>query len=287
MRGEGERTATYERIARAIRWLADHREEQPGLDEVAEVMGLSPWHAQRVFAHWAGVTPKQLLGLMNLEAAKVRLRGSDAVLGAALEVGLSGPSRLHDLFVRLEAMTPGAYRARGAGLELRFGVHPTPFGAALFVVSGLGLARLAFLTETGLAGALEEARADWPLSRLVEDPAATAALPEAVFGRRPEDAPLRVLVKGTPFQVQVWRALLRIPEGAVLSYGGLAAALGRPGAGRAVGSACGRNRIGWLIPCHRVIRETGALGGYHWGLGVKRAMLALEAARGGAIADAA
>jgi AraC family transcriptional regulator of adaptative response/methylated-DNA-[protein]-cysteine methyltransferase len=287
VRGEGERTATYERIARAIRWLADHREEQPGLDEVAEVMGLSPWHAQRVFAHWAGVTPKQLLGLMNLEAAKVRLRGSDAVLGAALEVGLSGPSRLHDLFVRLEAMTPGAYRARGAGLELRFGVHPTPFGAALFVVSGLGLARLAFLTETGLAGALEEARADWPLSRLVEDPAATAALPEAVFGRRPEDAPLRVLVKGTPFQVQVWRALLRIPEGAVLSYGGLAAALGRPGAGRAVGLACGHNRIGWLIPCHRVIRETGALGGYHWGLGVKRAMLALEAARGGAIADAA
>lgn len=282
----GEGSPTYERMARAIRWLAEHRPEQPGLDEVAEVMELSPWHAQRVFARWAGLTPKQLLGMMSLEAAKRRLRDCDSVLGAALEVGLSGPSRLHDLFVRMEAMTPGAYRARGAGLELRYGVHATPFGEALFVVSGLGLARLAFLTESGLEGALAEARADWPLSRSIEDPAATAALPEAVFVRRPADAPLRVLVKGTQFQIQVWRALLRIPEGSVASYGGLAAALGRPGASRAVGAACGRNRIGWLIPCHRVIRETGALGGYHWGLDVKRAMLALEAARSGALANA-
>lgn len=282
-----QQPSTIERMAQAIRWLAEHRLEQPGLGAVAAELELSPWHAQRVFARFAGLTPKQLLGHMTLEAAKARLASGESVLGAALDVGLSGPSRLHDLFVRLEAMTPGAYRARGAGLELRWGVHPTPFGPALFVASELGLARLAFLTEAGLEAALEEARADWPLSRLVHDPAATAALPEEVFAHRPADPPLRLLVKGTAFQVQVWRALLAIPEGAVTSYGGLAAALGRPGAARAVGSACGRNRIGWLVPCHRVIRETGALGGYHWGLDLKRTMLAVEAARSGARAEAA
>lgn len=276
----------FERVARAIRWLVVHRAAQPELAELARVVGLSPWHAQREFVRWAGVSPKQFLALLTLEAAKARLRARENVLDAALEVGLSGPSRLHDLFVRLEAITPGEYRARGAGLELRYGVHPTPFGTALFVTSPRGLARLAFLTEGGLEAALAEARADWPLSRFVEDPAATARLPAAVFERAAAEAPLRVLVKGTDFQLRVWRALLRIPEGAVASYGSLAAALGVPGASRAVGSACGRNRIGWLIPCHRVIRESGALGGYHWGLELKRAMLAFEAGRSGMFADA-
>jgi len=276
----------FERMARAIRWLVARGETRPRLAELASILGSSPCHAQRVFARWVGLSPKQFLGQLTLEAAKARLRAGATVLDAALEVGLSGPSRLHDLFVRLEAMTPGEYRALGAGLELRFGVHSTPFGPALFVTSPRGLARLAFLGAGGLEAALAEARADWPHSRFVEDPGATAALPAAVFARTEDAAPLRVLVKGTAFQVRVWRALLRIPEGAVATYGGLAAALGAPGASRAVGAACGRNRIGWLIPCHRVIRESGALGGYHWGLDLKRAMLALEAARSGAKADA-
>jgi AraC family transcriptional regulator of adaptative response/methylated-DNA-[protein]-cysteine methyltransferase len=281
-----EEAPPFEQMARAIRWLVARRDAQPRLADLADVLGRSPWHAQRVFTRWAGLSPKQFLAQLTLEAAKARLRAGASVLDAALEVGLSGPSRLHDLFVRLEAMTPGEYRALGAGLELRFGVHPTPFGPALFVTSPRGLARLAFLGEGGLEATLAEARADWPRSRFVEDPSATAELPAAVFARAEDAAPLRVLVKGTAFQVRVWRALLRIPEGAVATYGGLAAALGAPGASRAVGAACGRNRIGWLIPCHRVIRESGALGGYHWGLDRKRAMLALEAARSGTIADA-
>lgn len=276
----------FERMWRAVRWLVARREARPRLAQLADLLGTSPWHAQRTFARWTGLSPKQFIGQLDLEAAKTRLRAGASVLDAALEVGLSGPSRLHDLFVRMEAMTPGEYRALGAGLELRFGVHPTPFGSALFVTSSRGLVRLAFLGEGGLEAALAEARADWPLSALIEDPSATAELPCAVFARTDATAPLRVLVKGTNFQVQVWRALLRIPEGAVATYGGLAAALGAPGASRAVGAACGRNRIGWLIPCHRVIRESGALGGYHWGLDLKRAMLAFEAARSGTIADA-
>ena len=272
------------RVERAIRYLARNRLEQPSLDDVADVMGLSPSHAQRVFAGWVGVSPKQFLGLLTVEHAKALLRDAESVLGAALEVGLSGPSRLHDLFVRIEAITPGEYKAEGRGLTLRWAVHPTPFGDALFVASPRGLARLAFVTEGGPDGALDEAREDWPLSRFEHDPAATAGYAASAFASLaggPAPAPVRLLVKGSPFQVQVWRALVRIPAGAAVSYGGLAKALGRPGASRAVGTACGRNRIGYLIPCHRVIRETGALGGYHWGLDLKQALLATESAQAG------
>lgn len=276
------------RVERAVHLLARERLDQPGLGAVADAMGLSPGHAQRIFAAWVGISPKQFLGLLTAEHAKTLLRGGEAgggesVLGAALEAGLSGPSRLHDLFLKVEAVTPGEYRDRGAGLDLRWGVHPTPFGDALFVASARGLARLAFPAGEGLAAALAETRADWPLSPLVEDPAATADYAGRAFANLSDPAapppgpvPIRLLVKGSPFQVQVWRALARIPAGAAVTYGDLAGALGRPGAARAVGSACGRNRIGYLIPCHRVIRESGALGGYRWGLDLKRSMLAAE-----------
>ena len=189
--------------------------------------------------------------------------------------------------VRLEILMPAEHRAGGADLALRWGVHETPFGPALFVTSPRGLARLAFLAEGGLEAALAEARADWPYSPFLAEPSASAHLPEALFDRAFADPPLSLLLKGTAFQIAVWRALLRIPEGRVTTYGALAAALGRPGAARAVGAACGRNRIGWLIPCHRVIREDGSLGGYHWGVERKRAMLAFEAARAARLADAA
>jgi AraC family transcriptional regulator of adaptative response/methylated-DNA-[protein]-cysteine methyltransferase len=277
MRAEEE--SDYARVEKAIRFLDTHHRDQPRLEDVAEAMGLSAFHAQRVFARWAGVSPKQFLGLLTLEDAKQRLGGADSVLDAALEVGLSGPSRLHDLFVKLEAVTPGEYKAMGEGLEMRWGVHPTPFGDALFVATDRGLAHLAFIGERPIQDALDEARAAWPLSRFDADPATTLAYSRRAFRPSAEDGPLRILVQGTPFQVQVWRALLRIPLGRTATYGEIARAIGQPSASRAVGLACGRNRLAFLVPCHRVIRETGALGGYHWGKERKQAMLAWEAAQ--------
>ena len=269
----------YDRVERAIRYIAANRLEQPSLDEVADAMGLSPFHAQRVFSRWAGLSPKRFLGLLTIEHAKALLRSSESVLGAAFEVGLSGGSRLHDLFLSFEAITPGEYKAQGAELLLRWGVHDTPFGAALLVASDRGLARLSFMGGGGRERALAEAKADWPLSRFVEDETASLPYAQAAFGGGVGEKPLRLLAKGTPFQIQVWRALMRIPDGSAVSYRDLAAGLGWPGGARAVGGACGANRIGVLIPCHRVLRETGALGGYRWGLDRKQALLAWESAR--------
>lgn len=269
----------YDRVARAIRFIAANRLEQPALEDVADAMGLSPFHAQRLFARWAGISPKRFLGLLTVEHAKTLLRSAESVMGAAYEVGLSGGSRLHDLFVSLEAITPGEYKAGGAELTLRWGVHDTPFGPGLLVATERGLTRLAFLDGDRLDRALAEAEADWPLSRFIEDPDATRSYAKVAFGRRTTAEPLRLFAKGTPFQVQVWRALMRIPGGTAVTYGDLAAEMGRRGAARAVGGACAGNRIGVLIPCHRVIRDTGALGGYHWGLERKQALLAWEAAQ--------
>jgi AraC family transcriptional regulator of adaptative response/methylated-DNA-[protein]-cysteine methyltransferase len=225
------------------------------------------------------LSPKRFLGLLTVEHAKALLRSTESVMGAAYEVGLSGSSRLHDLFVTFEGITPGEYKAAGTDLVLRWGVHHTPFGAALLVASDRGLARLAFLDGKRLDQALAEAKADWPLSRFAEDSVATRSYAEAAFASRGAAAPLRLFAKGTPFQVQVWRALMRIPEGSAVTYSDLAAELGRRQAARAVGGACRTNRIGVLIPCHRVIRDTGALGGYQWGLERKQALLAWESAR--------
>jgi AraC family transcriptional regulator of adaptative response/methylated-DNA-[protein]-cysteine methyltransferase len=274
------RSADYARVEQAIRWIDAHRLDQPTLDDVAGAMGLSPFHAQRVFTRWVGVSPKRFLGLLTVEHAKTLLRDAASVLDATYEVGLSGPSRLHDLFVTYEALTPGEYKAMGSGLSLRWGVHPTPFGEALLAVTERGVARFAFLAEGDLDAELEAIAGHWPLSRLVHDQAGTAAWVARCFPEGgPRAEPLPLLVKGTPFQVQVWRALLRIPEGSTVTYGDLAAALGKPGAARAVGTACKVNPIAFLIPCHRVLRDTGALGGYRWGLVRKQAMLAWEQAR--------
>lgn len=272
------RSADYARVERAIRWIDAHRLDQPTLEQVADAMGLSPFHAQRVFSRWTGVSPKRFLGLLTVEHAKTLLRDCTSVLDATYEVGLSGPSRLHDLFVTYEALTPGEYKAMGSGLTLRWGLHPTPFGEALIAVTERGVARLAFIAAGELDSELEALAGHWPLSRLAHDQEGTAAWAARCFADAPGAQPLPLLVKGTPFQIQVWRALLRIPEGATVTYGGLAAALGRPGAARAVGNALNVNPIAWLIPCHRVLRETGALGGYRWGLTRKQAMLALEQA---------
>ena len=270
-------TRDYERIGRAIAFLDAHAARQPSLDDAAAHVGLSPFHFQRLFLRWAGTTPKRFLQYAAAGRAGAMLREGRTVLDAALDAGLSGPGRLHDLLVSVHAVTPGEMRRGGAGLAIRHGVHDTPFGPARIGVSDRGIVGLAFLERAeGGPGALADA---WPRADLIEDGPGTAPWIARVFDRLDEAAndPLPVLLKGTNLQLQVWQALLRIPEGAVTSYKRLAAAVGRPRAARAVAGAVAANPVAYLIPCHRVLRETGALGGYRWGLERKRAMLAREA----------
>jgi AraC family transcriptional regulator of adaptative response/methylated-DNA-[protein]-cysteine methyltransferase len=267
----------YRRIERAIRFLDAHVVDQPSLEDVAREIGLSPFHAQRLFTRWAGISPKRFLGLLTVGHAKVALQAGESVLDATYEVGLSGPSRLHDLFVTYEAMTPGEYKQQGSGLVIRYGVHPTPFGGALLLTTERGIAGLSFVDDDP-EEAIDEARAAWPLSRLIEDREATGALVARLFDGAGGE-PTRLLLRGTNFQVKVWSALLRVPAGRVVSYLDLATALGQPRAVRAVGSALAHNPVGFVVPCHRVIRATGALGDYRWGTVRRRALLAWEAAQ--------
>lgn len=272
-------SADYHRVERAIRFVADHASEQPELDDVARHLDLSPFHVQRLFTRWAGISPKRFLQFLTAERAKELLRDSETVLDAAYELGLSSPSRLHDLLVTLEAATPGEWQVRGEGLEIRWGVHPSPFGDCLLAVTDRGVTGLAFVDDEPRE-ALGDLSRRWPRAEIVEDRKATAPWIERVF--RPEtegtddSAPLPVYVGGTRFQVQVWRALMAIPDGRVVSYGDVARAVGKPTAARAVGQAVGANPVAWLIPCHRVLRSTGDFGGYRWGGTRKAAMLAWE-----------
>jgi AraC family transcriptional regulator of adaptative response/methylated-DNA-[protein]-cysteine methyltransferase len=270
----------YHRIAEAIRFIESRVEEQPTLNEVARHLGLSPFHTQRLFRRWAGITPKDFLQFLTLVRAKRQLASSSSLLDASIRVGLSGPGRLHDLFLTLEAVTPGEFKRGGAGLTISWAIHPTPFGEALFATTERGLCGLSFVDETN--GALEELRTRWPEARLHQSSDLTAAVASQIAERMRGLArePLRLVLKGTPFQIQVWAALLTIPEGQVTSYRRLAELAGVPTAARAVGSAVGANPIGYLIPCHRVIRETGAIGEYRWGSQRKTILLAVEAARG-------
>jgi AraC family transcriptional regulator of adaptative response/methylated-DNA-[protein]-cysteine methyltransferase len=269
----------FTRVAEAIRYLSGQVREQPSLGEVAARAGVSEFHFQRIFQKWAGVSPKRFLQFLTLRDAKELLLESRSVLETSLEVGLSSPSRLHDLFVSVERMTPGQFKEQGEGLTLRWAVAPTPIGPALFAALEDRLCALAF--QEGAA--LDELEARWPRARFRQDPAAVAPFVRILESRlRGEPAqPLALALKGTPFQLKVWEALLRIPEGRVLAYGDLARRVGEPGASRAIGTAVGQNPVAYLIPCHRVIQASGALGGYHWGAGRKRVLLALERARQG------
>jgi AraC family transcriptional regulator of adaptative response/methylated-DNA-[protein]-cysteine methyltransferase len=273
----------YSRVAQAIHYLCEQVPDQPTLAQVAAQAGLSEFHFQRVFQKWAGISPKRFLQYLTLREAKGLLLESRSVLEASLELGLSSTSRLHDLFVSIESMTPGQFKQRAAGLTLAWAVTETPFGPALMAALGGRLCALSFLADPDPAGALAELAGRWPGARFIPDPAALGPLAAAMAGRFRGDPgqPLALTLKGTPFQLKVWEALLRIPEGRVLAYGDLAKGLGAPGAGRAIGTAIGQNPVGYLIPCHRVIQATGALGDYHWGAGRKRAILALERARHG------
>jgi AraC family transcriptional regulator, regulatory protein of adaptative response / methylated-DNA-[protein]-cysteine methyltransferase len=269
----------YERIAAAIRFLDEHRAEQPDLATLAAVVGLSPSHFHRVFSAWAGATPKDFLQCLTLGHAKDLLRQGENVLAAALDAGLSGPGRLHDLCVTLEAATPGEIKARGAGLTIRAGVADSPFGMCLIGETPRGICHLSFFDEGGREDAMAEMRADWPLAEVVSDDKHSARLAAGIFNPDAPGGSWKLFVRGTPFQLRVWRALLRVPPGALVSYGKLAAAAGNPQASRATGSAVGGNAISFLIPCHRVIRETGIPGHYRWGAVRKRAMLAWESGR--------
>jgi AraC family transcriptional regulator, regulatory protein of adaptative response / methylated-DNA-[protein]-cysteine methyltransferase len=269
----------YERIARVIRYADARHTEQPPLSALAREAGLSVFHFHRLFSAWAGVTPKNFLQWLTFARAENLLRGGQSVLDTSMEAGLSGPGRLHDLCVRLEAASPGEIKSGGAGWTMTAGFGSSPFGDCLAAQSPRGVCHLSFV-EGGRKAAWDSLRQLWPNARWQRDDAAIKTLLDSVFarpGRAAARRPLTAFVKGTDFQLRVWRALLRIPSGHLTSYGRLAAARGAPSAARAVGSAVGSNELAWLIPCHRVIRQTGAAGEYRWGALRKRAMIAWEA----------
>jgi AraC family transcriptional regulator of adaptative response/methylated-DNA-[protein]-cysteine methyltransferase len=271
----------YALMAEALRWIDANREAQPSLDAVAAHLGMAPLQFQRAFSRWVGVSPKRYLQHLTLADARALLAERASVLDATYATGLSSPGRLHDLFVRWEAMSPGEWARKGAGIEIAWGWFDTPFGPALAMGASRGLCGLGFAAETGEAACYADLAGRWPEARFVEAPERLRAWVEAAFrGGRPPVAPL-----GGPFQIKVWEALLAIPPGAVATYAAIAARIGAPRAVRAVGTAVGRNPVSWLIPCHRALRKDGGLGGYHWGLGVKRAMLAFESARAEAAED--
>ncbi|MEJ1998819.1 MAG: methylated-DNA--[protein]-cysteine S-methyltransferase [Maritimibacter sp.] len=265
----------YQVIRRAIE-LIDAGGPGLSLEALAAEMQMSPAHFQRLFSRWAGVSPKRYQQYLTLDLARNLLRDHHTTLETSGAVGLSGSSRLHDLFLRWEAMSPGDYARGGAGLVIRWGWFDTPFGPALVMATDRGICGLSFAAEIGEEAALAEMRARWPAAAFREDPASLTGAVEAILGQSGQ-AHLHLI--GAPFQIKVWEALLAIPSGQVTTYSDIANAIGAPGAARAVGNAVGRNPVGWLIPCHRALRKSGALGGYHWGLPVKRAILAWEAAR--------
>ena len=269
----------YQRIERAIEFLADNYQNQPSLDEVARSANLSEFHFQRLFRRWAGISPKRLVQFLTLEHAKQALEESRSVLDAAFDAGLSSPSRLHDLFVTTEAMTPGEFKAKGAGLEISYGFHTSPFGECLLAVTERGICGLGFVGERDRKQTLEDFKGRWPAAQFREDSEKTQSYVDGIFNHQQRNGALRLLLMGTNFQIKVWEALLRIPPGSVVCYEDLARRVGKPKAARAVGSAVGRNPISFLIPCHRAIRKMGITGDYHWGAARKKAILAWEAAR--------
>ncbi len=277
-------TRDYDLIRRAIGFLSQSWEEQPSLERLAAHLDLSPAHAQKLFKRWCGLSPKEFVQAITLDHARNLLSGSASVLETAHEVGLSGGGRLHDLFVTQAAMTPGDFKRRGQGLVIAYGFHPSPFGEALLLVTERGLAGLAFVNEDAgetRAHALADMTRRWPLAEFVERASETEPYATHVFagGNARAEQPVRLILIGSDFEIRVWQTLLRIPLGKAVSYHDIARHLGQPTASRAVGSAVGRNPISFVVPCHRVLRGDGSLGGYHWGLTRKRALIGWETGR--------
>lgn len=270
----------YQRVASAITFIAGRVDRQPTLPEVAEHLHLSPFHAQRLFSRWAGVSPKRFLQVLTVERAKGLLNESRSLLDVAHDVGLSSGSRLYDHFVQLEAVTPGEFKSRGRGLLVEFGVHDTPFGEAFIATTPRGVSHLAFLDGDDPSRSVDALVTQWPEAQVVEHERRTGRIMASMFAPQRSTAPPHHLhVAGTNFQVRVWRALLTVPPGQVTTYSRVATSIGSPNGARAVGRAVGSNPVAWLIPCHRVIREGGDLGGYRWGVTRKLAINAWEEAR--------
>ncbi len=269
----------YDFVRDAIEFISRRWQEQPSLDEIATHVGMNPAALQRLFARWAGLSPKAFLQAVTLDHARGLLRDSASILEASYALGLSGPGRLHDLFVTHEAMSPGAYKTKGEGCVIRYAFHPSPFGTALVMTTDQGLAGLAFADTGGEADALADMQSRWPRATYIEDSAGTAPTARRVFDPSEwhPDRPLRVTMIGSDFEIRVWETLLRVPVGKATTYSDVAARIGRPTAARAVGAAVGKNPISFVVPCHRVLGKGGSLTGYHWGLTRKRAILGWEA----------
>ncbi|MBA1344831.1 MULTISPECIES: bifunctional helix-turn-helix domain-containing protein/methylated-DNA--[protein]-cysteine S-methyltransferase [unclassified Rhizobium] len=271
----------YDIVRRVIELITEDYRDQPSLEAIAARLNQSPTQLQKTFTRWAGLSPKGFLQAVTLDHAKRLLRKEDMpLLETSIEVGLSGPSRLHDLFVTHEAMSPGEWKAKGGGLIIRYGFHICPFGVALIMVTDRGLAGLAFSDSGDERACLEDMTCRWPNAEYVEDLQATVPYAARIFepGKWSSDQPLRVVLIGTDFQVRVWQSLLKIPFGKAVTYSDIANDIGRPTAQRAVGAAVGANPISFVVPCHRALGKNGALTGYHWGLTRKRAMLGWESA---------
>jgi AraC family transcriptional regulator of adaptative response/methylated-DNA-[protein]-cysteine methyltransferase len=271
--------ADYDVVRRAIAHIRGNWRAQPEIEQIAEAAGVTPTELHHLFRRWAGLTPKAFLQALTLDSARQLLRDSASVLDASYEVGLSGPGRLHDLFVTHEAMSPGEWKSGGEGLTIAYGFHPSVFGSALIMTTDRGLCGLAFADLGKERAALTDMRSRWPKAKYAEDSARTAPLAARIFDKklwRP-DQPLRVVLIGTDFEVRVWETLLRIPLGRATTYSDIAGNIGKPSAARAVGAAVGKNPVCFVVPCHRVIGKSGELTGYHWGITRKRAMLGWEA----------
>lgn len=280
-RNDSQLAADYMLVAKAIAFLEEHQHLQPDLKEVAASVGLSEFHFQRLFSRWVGISPKRFLQFLTVEHAKQALRTSHNVLLAAYQAGLSGPGRLHDLFVSCEAMTPGEYRRRGEGVDIRYAFQPTPFGEALVAMTQKGICNLQFVDGDEQQAAIQRLYRAWPKANLCEDATSISPIVYAIFSDFPlqPGIPIKLHLRGTNFQIKVWQALLNIPAGKVVSYQDIAICIGMPDSARAVGQAIARNPVAVIIPCHRVLPKSGSFGGYRWGRVRKKALLAWEASR--------
>lgn len=277
IKGDLAAARDYDVVRRIIEYISENYQDQPDLEHLADLVNLSPSHLQKLFTRWAGLSPKAFLQAVTLDHARRLLDGQTSLLDAAFDLGMSGPSRLHDLFVEAEAMSPGAYKERGSGLTIHYGFHDSPFGTALAMATDRGLAGLAFADPGEEKAALADMVHRWPAAVYVEAPDVTAPYVTAAFAVAPDEQPLRVVLIGSDFEVQVWERLLKIPRGQATTYSNIAGEIGKPKAARAVGAAVGRNPISFVVPCHRVLGKSGQLTGYHWGITRKRAILGWEA----------
>ena len=274
-----KQTHDYDLVKHTLAFISENWRDQPSLETLADQAGLSPTHLQRLFTRWAGLSPKAFLQAVTLDHARGLLRDSASILDASYELGLSGPGRLHDLFVTHEGMSPGIYKAHGRGLNITYGFHDCPFGRALILITSEGLAGLAFADHGKEKSALADMTSRWPEATYVENQQATAAYAKRIFEseRWKPDQPLKIVFIGSDFEIRVWETLMRIPFGKASTYSDIASHIGKPKAARAVGAAVGKNPISFVVPCHRVLGKSGGLCGYHWGLTRKRAILGWEA----------